>query len=122
MARQIVHEHNVAALQGGGEEVLHPGFEHLAVHRPVDGHGSGDLVMTQASYEGRHPPVAMGHLAHQPASFAAAPVAADHVGGHPGFIDEDQTAAIELRLVVPQFPPRRLNVRAVLFAGVQGFF
>ena len=66
--------------------------------------------------------MAMRHLAHQPAAFAAAAMAADHVGGHPGFIDEDQVAAIKLGLVLAQFQPRRLNVRPVLFAGVQGFF
>ena len=36
-------------------------------------------------------------------------------------INEDQVAAIKLGLVLAQFMPRRLNVRPVRFAGVQGF-
>ena len=122
MARQIVHENNVPALEGRGEDLLHPGSEHLAIQRPIEGHRSGDPVMAQACDEGRHPPMAMRHLAHQPGAFAAAAITADHVGGHPGFIDEDQAAAIKLRLVLLQFMPRRLNVRPVLLAGVQSFF
>ena len=58
-------------------------LEHLAIHRPIQRHGRAYLVMAQACDEGRHPPMAMGHLAHQPAAFAAAAITADHVGGHP---------------------------------------
>ena len=59
VARRIVHEDKVAGLQGGGEEPLHPGLEHLAIHRPIQRYGRAYLVMAQACDEGRHPPMAI---------------------------------------------------------------
>jgi hypothetical protein len=49
-------------------------------------------------------------------------MAAGHVGGGPGLIDEDQTLRIEVELVVEPAPPLPQDVGPVLLDRVPGLF
>ncbi len=45
-----------------------------------------------------------------------------HLGRGPGLVDEDQPPGVQIRLVLEPRPPTTQNVRALLLAGVRGFF
>jgi hypothetical protein len=45
---------------------------------------------------------------------------ARHVGGRPGFVNEDETMSIEIELVVEPGLSAPQDVRAILLAGVGG--
>ena len=64
----------------------------------------------------------MGHADAQPFAAAAASMRARHVGGGPGFVDEDEPLRIEIELALkPGLAPLQ-DIRPVLFAGVRGLF
>ena len=58
----------------------------------------------------------------QPLAFLAAPVTASHVGGGPGFIDEDEAFGFEVDLTVEPVPPLSQDVGTVLLDRVPGLF
>ncbi len=45
-----------------------------------------------------------------------------HLGRGPGFVDEDQPLRFQVGLCLEPDPPPVQNIRALLFAGVRGFF
>jgi hypothetical protein len=49
-------------------------------------------------------------------------MAARHVGGGPGFIDEDQPVGVEVDLILKPLFALDQDVRAILFGGVRGLF
>lgn len=66
--------------------------------------------------------MAMRHADPKPLAAPATPVAAGHVGGCPGLVDEHQPVGIEVELILePLFTPGQ-DVGAVLFGGVRGLF
>src|SRR5271166_6096588 len=66
--------------------------------------------------------MAMRHLANEPLATRSSTVAACHVCGCSGFIDEYEPSWIELGLHLEPRLPRRGYVRPVLFGRVQAFF
>ena len=66
--------------------------------------------------------VAVGEAHAQPRAARTAPMAAGHVGGGPGLIDEDQPLGVEVWLGVEPGAPLLQNVRAVLLDRVAGLF
>ena len=58
----------------------------------------------------------------QALSAPATAMAADHVGGGPGFVDEDEPMGIEVELRLEPGPALFQDVRAVLLGGVGGLF
>ena len=119
---QVVHDHAVAWIQGRRQELLDIGQEDLAVDRAVEHQRRDHAVAPQAGQEGGGLPVAMRDGAEQPFTPPAAPVAPRHVGGGPGFIEEDQLGRIEPRLSPAPLRARRGYIGAFLLGGVRGFF
>ncbi len=62
MASEVVHDDDVAGLEGGHELLLDVGAEADAVDRPVEDKGRGELVAAQCREEGHGLPVAMGRV------------------------------------------------------------
>ncbi len=62
---EVVHDDDVAGLEGWDQHVLHIDAEALAVDRPVDEPGRIDSVVAQRGEEGRGVPAAMWRLADQ---------------------------------------------------------
>jgi hypothetical protein len=58
----------------------------------------------------------------QPLSARGTAVGAGHIGGSPGFIDEDKPCRLEIRLGFEPIPTARQDVGAVLLGGVRGLF
>jgi hypothetical protein len=122
VGRQVVHDHDVAVGQGGGEDLLDIGLEGVAVHRTVENPRGHEAVAAQAAGEGGGLPMTPGDLADQPLADRASPVAAGHLGVGPGLVDEHQLGRIEARLAgLPARAPLG-HVRPVTLGGVLGFF
>lgn len=122
MTSQIVENDDVALFQGGDKGLFDPGREGHAVDRPVQDERRDDTVMPQPGQEGQRLPMAMRHLG-QIGLAARAPAAGPgHVGLHPGFIDEDQAAGVNLVLVRLPAGPEPGQLRPILFLGHQRFF
>jgi hypothetical protein len=122
VAAEIVHDDDVAGLQGGNEELLDIGEEASAVDRPVDHAGGIDAVVAQRGQEGHRAPAAVRHFGDEPRAAQRAAVAARHVGLGPGLVDEDQPRRIELALMQLPSGPLPRHVSAILLAGVHAFF
>lgn len=117
-----IHEDDVALLQCRHENLLNIGEERRAIHRTVDHVGRGDAVDAQGGDERQRFPMPVRHFRDEPFADRCAPVEPRHLRGDRGFIEEQQTIRLELRLLGSQVRPRRSDIRPVLFGGVQDFF
>jgi hypothetical protein len=66
VAGEVVEDHDITLLQRGCELGLDPGFEDLAVYRPVDQPGRGEAIAAQAGDKDLRAPVAEGGASLQP--------------------------------------------------------
>lgn len=66
--------------------------------------------------------MAMRHADPKPLAAPAAPVAAGHVGGCPGLIDEHQPVGIEVELILEALFTPGQDVGAALLGGVRDLF
>jgi len=119
---EVVEHHDVAGLQRGRQELLHPCEEQHAVDRPVDHAGCVDAVVPERGEEGHGGPPPMGHMGDQALAAWGAAVGAGHVGLGPGFIDEDQAGGIDARLMAAPACAAPRNVGSMLLGCVQAFF
>jgi hypothetical protein len=62
------------------------------------------------------------HRRQQAQAAGGTPLAAHHIGGGPGFVDEDQTGGIERRVTANEDPPLFRDFGAILFGGVKALF
>ncbi len=122
VSRQVVHDDDVAGRERGGEELLDPGTEQLAGHGAVDHAGRVDAVVSEAGDEGCGLPVAVGH-AHDETLPAWAPtIAARHLGGGAGLVDEDQALRAQFALLLAPSLACCGDVGALLLSGVRCLF
>jgi hypothetical protein len=66
VAAEIVHDDDVAGLEGGDEDLFNIDPEPLAVDRAVDDPRRIDAIMAQCRQEGQGFPVAMRNLGREP--------------------------------------------------------
>jgi len=122
MRAEIVHDDDVARLQGRDENLVDVEAEALAVDRSLEQPWRLDPIVAQGGEEGHGRPATMRHLGWQ--ALAERPPAAQrsHVGLGPGFVDEDEPGRIDATLVGgPLLAPPRY-VRAIALAGDQRLF
>jgi len=122
VAVQIVHNDDVARVEGRHQELAHVDQEACAVDRTVEDAGSGDAVMSKGCQEGQRLPVTMRHFGRQRRAAPVPAMGSGHVGLGPGLVDEDQPPRIDPALVFVPPGPLPGNVRAILLAGEHGFF
>ena len=122
MDTDVVHEHDVASLQGRSEKLFGIGLEHLAGHRPFEHEGRGNTIMTQRSDESDGFPIAVWHLLDKPFALRCPSVEAGNRRGDAGFVDKDKPFRIEPWLLLLQGLTCGGDVRPVLFGGPQTFF
>ena len=122
MGRKIVHDHDVARLEGWNQHLFDIGQEGLTIHRPVQHPCGGEAVAAQSGGEGGGFPVAEGSLADQSLAGGAAAPGADHLGIGASLVDEHQLARIKAGLAGLPFLSRLGDVGPVLFGRVQSFF
>jgi hypothetical protein len=119
---QVVEDDDVAGAERRCQDLFDIGQKGGPVHGAVEHHGRGHAIQAQRTHEGRGLPVAVGHRC--PASLAAprATVAPRPLGRGAGLVDEDQALGVQIGLRLEPGPAPAQNVRALLLAGVRGFF
>ena len=122
MAAEIVHDDDVARLQGRDEELLDIGEEAATVDRAIDDARRIDAIGAERGEKGQCAPMAVRHLGNEAFASSAAPVGACHIGLHPRLIDEDEAGRIKPTLILPPPPSPARHIRPVLLRGVQAFF
>jgi hypothetical protein len=122
MDTDVVHEHDVASLQGRNEKLFGIGFEHLAGHRPLEHKRRGNTIMTQRSDESDGFPIPVWHLLDKPFALRCPPVEAGNRCGDAGFVDKDKALRIKPWLLFLQGLTCGGDVRPVLLGGPQTFF
>src|SRR5262249_51543274 len=73
------------------EHLLDIGAEPFAVDRPIDDEGSSEPIAARAGDESRRLPTTVGDGADEALASRTAAIAAYHVGGDPGLVEEDET-------------------------------
>lgn len=119
---QVVHDDDVARLEGRAQHLIDVDEEGLAVHRAVQHERRGQAVATQAGGEGGGLPVAERLAAEGASAPGCATVSADHLGVGARLVDEDQPGRIKIWLAGLPGGARFGHVGPRLLAGVQGFF
>ena len=122
MAAEIVHNDDIAGFEHGHEDLLDIGEEAEAVDRPIDDAWSCEAIAAQRGENGERSPTAAWNFSHEPLALRTASMGARHVRLGPRLVDEDEPVGSELSLVALPADTPPLNVRSVLFAGVQAFF
>ena len=125
VARQVVEDDHVTALERRGQLGFHIGFKDFSVHGTVNDPRSGEAVMAQGRDEGLRSPVTERGLHLQPLPPAGPPPQPCHLGRGPGFVDKDQPFRAPLHpglAVCLPYAPGTNNVSAIGFARQQSFF
>src|ERR687893_792085 len=94
----------------------------LTIDRAVEHIGHADAGRSQSGDQRGQFPVPMRDAAPQPQAARTPAIAARHVRGGPGFVDEDQAIGIEHRLAADEHAPGLGDIRAVLLGRVQALF
>jgi hypothetical protein len=119
---EIVHDDQIARLEGGREHFLDVGLERLAIDGAIEQPRRFNPVAAKRRDKGHGFPMAVGNAGHKP--FAARRPAAKrlHIGFRPGLIDEHQTPGLDLVLpLLPLRPPSR-DVGPFALARHDAFF
>jgi len=98
------------------------GLEPVAVDRPVQHHRRDHAGHAQACDQRGGFAVSVRKAHPQPLAFWAAAVAAGHVGGSPGLVDEDEAFGFEVDLAVKPALALPQDVGTVLLDRVAGLF
>ena len=122
MAAQIVHDHDVAGLQGRQQLLLDIGAEAFTVDRAIEDAWRGELVAAQRAQEGQGSPMAVRGEAAQALSPWSPAAKRGHVGLDPRLVDEDQTRRIEATLPRPPALAATSDVGPGLLKSEQRFF
>ena len=119
---EIVHDDDVARLQGGDEELFDIGPEAGAVDRTFEHAGRGKLLAAQGGEEGHGVPAALGRKAPQAPALRPPAPKWRHVGSNPGLIDKDQAMRIEPVLPGLPAPAMARHIGPPLLKREQAFF
>src|SRR5260370_9908099 len=96
---EVVHHHNVCALERRSQKLLEVGQKDFAVHCSVDQHRRDYSGETQARNEGHGLPVAQWHISDQALSARTAAIRSYHVGADRGLVDEHQSGRVKKPLL-----------------------
>jgi hypothetical protein len=122
MTAEIVHDDDVARLQGWNQHALDIDPEAFAVDRAIDLPWRLDAIVAQSGDEGHGLPVPMRDLRFEPAPLERPASQRRHIGLGPGLVEKDQGPRINTALILgPLLTPSR-DVRTVLLASHQSFF
>ena len=122
VSRDVVHDDDVAALEGWRQALLDIREKDLAVERPLNHHRRGHAVAAQRCYERQRFPGRERHAPNYPVASWTAAIGARHIGVHGRLINKDKVGRIKQPLLAHPAPAGASNVRALLLAGVQHFF
>ena len=119
---QVVHDHDVARMQRGAEDLLHIGAENRGIGRALNRHHRLDAVAPERRQHGHMRPIVLGHRPDHPLAPGGAAIQAGQREVDPGFIDELQALRIARGDLLLVAGPRLLDALGVLRAGVERLF
>ena len=119
---EVVHDHDVAGLQGQGEHLLDIGQEPGPSHGAVEHHRGGHARQPQGPDERGLLPVTLRHAAPQLLAARRTPMSAGHLGGSSSLIDEYEPFGIEIELTVEPCLPAAQDVGTALLVRVCRLF
>jgi hypothetical protein len=122
---QIVHDDDIAFVEGWGELFLDVSFEDAPVHWGVDDEGCREPVAAQAGDECLGHPMPEGRLCVQPLAPWAAAAQAGHFGGGSGLVQKDQPMRLKPHSRLALGDPllaRRFDIWTILLGCQQRFF
>ena len=122
VARQVVHDDDVARSQFGHEYLRDIGFEPVAIDRPVQHHRCNHAGHAQTGHERGGLAMAVRVAHPQALALGATAMAAGHVGGGPRLIDEDKALRLQIDLAVEPALTLPQDVGTVLLDRVAGLF
>ena len=122
MARQIIHDHDVAGAKFRYEHLRHIGFEPVAIDWTIKDHGRDHAGHPQPGDQRGRLAVAVGEAHPQTLTSGAPPVAAGHVCRGPGLVDEHETFGFQIELAVEPVLALPQDVGTVLLDRVPGLF
>ncbi len=116
---EIVHDDDVAFVEGWSQFFLDISLEDVPVHRGIDDKGRGEPVAAQARDESLRHPMSEWRLRSQSLPFETAAAQTCQLGGGPGLVDKNQAMRFKphswLALIDPGLAGF-LDVWPVLFA------
>jgi DDE family transposase len=89
VAAQIVEQEDVVRPQGRRQHLLDVGAKALAIDGAIKDARRGDPAAAQTGHQGDYLPMTVRYRGQQPPPTGGAAMAARHVGGRPGLVDED---------------------------------
>jgi len=122
VARQVVHDDDIAGSKLWQQHLGDIGFEPVAVDRSIQHHRRNHAGHAQSRNQRGGLAVAVGEAHPQPLAFLAAAMAAGHVGGRPRLVDEDQALGLQIELAVEPVVPLLQDVGTVLLDGMASLF
>ena len=122
VARQIVHDDDVARRQGRHEALLDVIGEGLSVDRLVEHARRIDPVASQRGEEGHRAPVAIRNLGMEPPPARCPAAQGSHVRLGPSLVDEDEALGIKAALILLPLRATPGDPRPQLFGGQHAFF
>ena len=122
VARQIVHDDDIAGRQRRHEALLDVIDKSLSVDRLVEDARGIDPVAPERCEERHGAPVAVGNLGMEPPSPRCPTPQGGHVRLGPGLVDEDQAAGIKPPLILLPLFASSCDPGPKLFGGQHAFF
>ena len=122
VAREVVHDDDIAAPQLGHEHLGDIGFEPVAVDRSVEHHRRDHAGHAQPCDQRGGFAVSVREAHAQTLALGAAAMAAGHVGGSPGLVDKDKALGLEIGLPVEPVMPLLQDIGTVLLDSMASLF
>ena len=122
VTRQVVHDDNVATAKLRHQYELNERLKDVGIHGPVYDRRTSHACKTKSGDQRGCLPVTVRHLRHQSCTPTRSASQPRHVGLAPRFVDEDQSARVELALVpLPHGTPFG-DIRSILLCGMDCLF
>ena len=119
---KIVHDDDIATIQGRSQTLLDIGNEGRPVHRAINYERRNHAIIAQASHESDRFPMPVRRVAVQsraPQTTASQP---NHLGGCGSLVNKHQPGRLKHALLSMPALSRAGHVRPVLLRGAQAFF
>ena len=94
---QVIHDHDIAAMQTGYQHLFDIGEEGDAGHRPVEHHRRAEPIAPQGGDKRGGFPVAERRFGEEPTAARRAAVKPGHLGAGAGLVDKDEPGGIDKR-------------------------
>jgi len=122
VARQIVHDHDIARSQLGYEDLRHISLEPVAVDRTIEHHWRNHAGHAHTGDQRGRLAMAMGKADAQALASGAAAMAVGHIGDGPRLVDEHETLRLQIKLPIEPVVPLPQDVGAILLDRVPRLF